>query len=95
MFFHTDDLYDIFMRYYDYNPDSVPEKSVLEGCIAEMYGVRYATSMWVAGQIMLAIHNHTYSFRELETVAGSLIYPLITQASSLLEDELEVNRTSI
>ena len=45
MLFLTDDLYDIFMRYYDYNPDSVPEKSVLEGCIAEMYGVRYATSM--------------------------------------------------
>ena len=54
----TDDLYDIFMRYYDHNQDSVPEKSVLEGCIAEMYGVRYGTSMQVAGQIMLAIHNH-------------------------------------
>ena len=57
MLFLTDDLYDIFMRYYDYNPDSVPEKSVLEGCIAEMYGVRYATNMYVRGQIMVAIHN--------------------------------------
>ena len=51
----TDDLYDIFMRYYDNNPDSVPEKSVLEGCIAEMYGVRYATSMQVAGQKLCSL----------------------------------------
>lgn len=60
--------------------------------IDDLYNIfqKYYGKEVIAKDLLEGCISEMYAVRELEILAGTIIYPLFTQSSSIFQDELEV-----
>ena len=58
----------------------------------DLYNIflKYYGKEVIAKDLLEGCITEMYAVRELERLAGSIIYPIFTQTSSIFQDELEV-----